>query len=435
MKRVAIATLGCKTNQFESAAMSEQFQKAGYRMVPFTEPADIYVVNSCTVTARTDAETRRLIRRARRLNPQARIVATGCYAQVAPGELERMPEVDSVLGNREKQDIAGLVEAGESRISDISAEQTAEPLPLSSFAEHTRAFLQAQNGCNSFCAYCIVPFARGRSRSVPLDDVLQGVRELAANGYREVVLTGIHLGAYGLDLSPRHSLAGLVRRIADEGAVPRLRIGSVEPNELSDELIGLMAASEVICPHVHLPLQSGSDTVLHRMGRRYTARFFSDLVARVTAALPDAFIGADVIAGFPGETDEEFLETLHLVEELPFSDLHVFPFSRRAGTKAAGMPAQVPADVVRGRGERLRNAAVMKKGAFLQRFIGRTLPVLGQTGQPETGRIRGLSRNYLQVDYAASEELVNREAAVVIERIRDGVLLGRLAGLWGEQHS
>jgi len=427
MKRVAIATLGCKTNQFESAAMTEQFQRAGYSVVPFTEPADIYVVNSCTVTARTDAETRRLIRRARRLNPLARVVATGCYAQVAPGELERMPEVDSVLGNREKRDIAGLVEAGESRVSDIGAERTAGPLELSSFAEHTRAFLQAQNGCNSFCAYCIVPFARGRSRSVPLDDMLKGVRDLAANGYREVVLTGIHLGAYGLDLSPRLSLAGLVRRIVDERLVPRLRIGSVEPNELSDELLGLMASSDVICPHLHLPLQSGSDTVLQRMGRRYTARFFRDLAARIAVALPDAFIGADVIAGFPGETGEEFRDTLQLVEEVPFSDLHVFPFSRRAGTRAAGMPGQVAATLVRERGERLREIAKVKKGVFLQRFVGHALPVLGQTWHPETGCIKGLSRNYIQVEYPASQNLVNREVAVLVERIREGRAMGRLA--------
>jgi len=426
MKRVAIATLGCKTNQFESAAMTEQFRKAGYCVVPFTEPADIYVVNSCTVTARTDAETRRLIRRARRLNPQARVVATGCYAQVAPGELERMPEVDSVLGNREKRDIAGLVAAGESRVSDIAAERAAGPLELTSFAEHTRAFLQAQNGCNSFCAYCIVPYARGRSRSVPLDDVLKGVRDLAANGYREVVLTGIHLGAYGLDLSPRLSLADLVRRIADERLVPRLRIGSVEPNELSDELLGLMAASDVVCPHVHLPLQSGNDAVLHRMGRRYTARFFRELVAKISAALPDVFIGADVIAGFPGETGEEFLETLHLVEEVPFSDLHVFPFSRRAGTRAAGMPDQVAANIIRERGERLREAAKAKKSAFLHRFAGRTLQVLGQQWHPETGSIVGLSRNYIQVEYPASESLVNREVAVLIERIEGGRAQGRL---------
>jgi len=407
--------------------MTEQFRKAGYCVVPFTEPADIYVVNSCTVTARTDAETRRLIRRARRLNPQARVVATGCYAQVAQGELERMPEVDSVLGNREKRDITGLVEAGESRVSDIGAEQAVEPLELTSFAEHTRAFLQAQNGCNSFCAYCIVPFARGRSRSVPLDDVLKGVRELAANGYQEVVLTGIHLGAYGLDLSPQRSLADLVRRIAEERLVPRLRIGSVEPNELSDELIGLMAASDAICPHVHLPLQSGSDSVLHRMGRRYTARFFRDLAARIDAALPDAFIGADIIAGFPGESDEEFRETLLLVEELPFSDLHVFPFSRRAGTRAAAMSGQIPANVVRERGERLREAAAMKKGSFLQRFCGRVLPVLGQGWDQESGCIRGLSRNYIQVEFPASEGLVNREAAVRFERVNCGRVLGRLA--------
>lgn len=427
MKRVAIATLGCKTNQFESAAMTEQFQKAGYHVVPFTEPADIYVVNSCTVTARTDAETRRLIRRARRLNPAARIVATGCYAQVAPGELERMPEVDSVLGNREKRDIAGLVETGGSRVSDIAAERAAGPLELTSFAEHTRAFLQAQNGCNSFCAYCIVPYARGRSRSVPLADVLKGVRDLAANGYQEVVLTGIHLGAYGLDLSPRLSLADLVQRIADERLVPRLRIGSVEPNELSDELLGLMANSGTICPHLHLPLQSGSDTVLHRMGRRYTAGFFLNLVTRITSTLPDAFIGADVIAGFPGETDKEFLETLQLVEEAPFSDLHVFPFSRRAGTRAAGMAGQVSANVIRERGERLREAAAVKKAAFLQRFTGRALPVLGQTWHSEVGHIRGLSRNYIQVEYLAPQNLVNREVSVRIEHIHGGRVLGRLA--------
>jgi len=428
MKRVAIATLGCKTNQFESAAMSEQFLKAGYCVVPFTEPADIYVVNSCTVTARTDAETRRLIRRARRLNPMSRVVATGCYAQVAQGELELMPELDSVLGNLEKADIAGLVEAGESRVSDIGAEQAeAGPLELSSFAEHTRAFLQAQNGCNSFCAYCIVPFARGRSRSVPLEDVLRGVRELAANGYQEVVLTGIHLGAYGLDLSPTRSLADLVRRIAEERLVPRLRLGSVEPNELSDELLGLMAASDAICPHVHLPLQSGSDSVLHRMGRRYTAQFFRELAARINGLLPDAFIGADVIAGFPGETDEEFRETLLLVEELSFSDLHVFPFSLRAGTRAAGMAGQVPANVIRVRGEQLREAAAMKKALFLQRFRSRVLPVLGQGRDPESGLMRGLSRNYIQVEYPAPEGLINREAAVRIEHIHGGRALGSLA--------
>jgi len=417
MKRVAITTLGCKTNQFESAAMGEQFTKAGYTIVPFTEQADIYVINSCTVTARTDAETRRLARRARRLNPDARIVATGCYAQVAPEELEQLPEVDSVLGNREKQDIIALVETGESRVSDINAERVVEPLALSSFAEHTRAFLQAQNGCDSFCAYCIVPYARGRSRSVPMNDVVQGIRNLAANGYREVVLTGIHLGAYGLDLPIPTSLTDLLWRIDTERVVERLRIGSVEPNEVGGELLALMARSEIICPHLHLPLQSGSDTVLERMGRRYTANFFRELTARITAVLPNTFIGADVIAGFPGETEAEFSETVCLVEELPFSDLHVFPYSRRPGTKAAHLPDQVADSVIKERAERLRNIAAAKKRAFLTRNLGKELRVLVQGHDARSGLCRGLTRNYLTVAFAGEKEMVNREVVVRVKEM------------------
>ena len=420
MKRVAITTLGCKTNQFESAAMNEQFQKAGYSVVPFSESADIYVVNSCTVTAKTDAETRRLIRRARRMNPQARIIATGCYAQVAPGDLERMPEVDSVFGNREKQDITQLVEAGESRVSDIAAERTSGPLKLESFAEHTRAFLQAQNGCNSFCAYCIVPYARGRSRSVPLEDVLEGVRNLATNGYQEVVLTGIHLGAYGLDLATRSSLTELVRRIDSEHLVPRLRIGSVEPNELSDELLAVMAQSRIICPHLHLPLQSGSDNVLSRMGRNYTTVFFQELMSRINASLPDAFIGADVIAGFPGESEDEFSETLRLVKALPFSDLHVFPFSRRPGTKAADLPDQVAAYVIKERAEKLRKVAMEKKKLFLKRFVEKELRVLVQGYDDKKGLCRGLSRNYITASFAGNSQMINREISVIANGMGSG---------------
>ncbi len=412
MKRVAIATLGCKTNQFESASMIEQFERSGYSIVPFTQPADIYVVNSCTVTARTDAETRRLIRRARRLNPHARIVATGCYAQVAPGELEQMPEVDSVLGNLEKQDIIAMVESGESGVSDIAAQQTAGPLKLESFAEHTRAFLQVQNGCNSFCSYCIVPYARGKSRSVEISDVLDGIRKLADNGYQEVVLTGIHLGAYGLDLARKSSLTELVRQIDSKTLVPRLRIGSVEPNELTDELLTLMSGSRIICPHLHLPLQSGSDAVLKRMGRRYTGFFFRELMARISAALPQAFIGADVIAGFPGESADEFSETLQLVEELSFSDLHVFPYSRRPGTKAADLAGQVAGSIIKKRAELLRNTAAEKKTGFLMKQVGRELQVLMQGYDAKTGVCRGLSRNYVNVRFSGSAELKNHEVAI-----------------------
>jgi len=424
MKRVAITTLGCKTNQFESAAMTEKFEQSGYRIVPFSSEADIYIINSCTVTARTDAETRRLIRRARRLNPQARIVATGCYAQVAPGELEQLPELDSVVGNREKQDIVALAESGESRISDISTEREAGPLRLESFAEHTRAFLQAQNGCNSFCSYCIVPYARGRSRSVPLEDVLQGVRDLAANGYQEVVLTGIHLGAYGLDLTPPTSLTELVRRIDAGQLVKRLRIGSVEPNEVTDELLELMADSKTICPHLHLPLQSGSDTVLKRMGRHYTSDFFRTLVAKIHTHLPEAFIGADVIAGFPGESEEEFADTLQLINELPFSDLHVFPYSKRSGTKAADMPGQVPPDRIKNRAENLRHLAEQKKQHFLQQQVGRELNVLVQGYDAKTRRCRGLAENYVTVLCAGTQDMKNTLRQICINEIDNGMALG-----------
>jgi threonylcarbamoyladenosine tRNA methylthiotransferase MtaB len=414
MKRVAISTLGCKTNQFESAAMIEQLQSAGYHIVPFSEASDIYIINSCTVTARTDAETRRLIRRARRLNPHSRIIATGCYAQVAPGDLESMPELDCVLGNREKQNISSLVESSGHSVADIAAISHAEPLTLTSFAEHTRAFLQIQNGCNSFCSYCIVPYARGRSRSVTPDDALRGIRDLAANGFKEIVLTGIHLGAYGLDLPSQTTLTGLIHTINNAATIPRLRIGSIEPNEVSDELIRLMALSESICPHLHLPLQSGSDKVLKRMGRPYTAALFRDLVGKISAAMPDAFIGADVIAGFPGESEEEFNETVRLLEELPFSDLHVFPYSSRPGTRAAEMPRHVAAQIIKERAARLRSIAEIKKREFLQRLIGRELQVLVQGRDEKTGVCNGLSRNYSAVSFGGGKSLVNEEVLVKI---------------------
>ena len=429
MKRVAISTLGCKTNQFESAAMIEQLTAAGYLVVPFTEPSDIYIVNSCTVTARTDAETRRLIRRARRLNPASRIVATGCYAQVAPGELEKMPELDCVLGNQEKQNISDLLESAHHSVSDITAISVAEPLKLTSFAEHTRAFLQIQNGCNSFCAYCIVPYARGRSRSVRTADILQGVRDLAANGFKEVVLTGIHLGAYGLDLPSPTSLTALVQKIEADSIVPRLRIGSIEPNEVSEELLTLMSTSKIICPHLHLPLQSGSDSVLKRMGRPYTAALFRDLVVRISTAIPDAFIGADVIAGFPGETEDEFEETVQLCEELPFSDLHVFPYSSRPGTRASGMPGHLPAHIVTERAARLRGIAKRKKAEFLGRFVGKEIEVLVQGYNDKSDVCRGLSRNYIPASFPGGKSRVNEEVSVMITGCNGDVCTGSPAGM------
>jgi threonylcarbamoyladenosine tRNA methylthiotransferase MtaB len=343
---------------------------------------------------------------------------------VAPGELENMPEIDCVLGNQEKLGISSLLESTGRSVADITQIAHIEPLKLTSFAEHTRAFLQIQNGCNSFCSYCIVPFARGRSRSVATDDILQGMRDLAAKSFKEVVLTGIHLGAYGLDLPSPTTLTVLVRQIDAEQIVPRLRVGSIEPNEVSEKFLSLMATSGSICRHLHLPLQSGSDAVLSRMGRGYTSIFFRDLIAQITVTMPDAFIGADVIAGFPKETEAEFTETVSLLEELPFSDLHVFPYSSRPGTRAAGMPGHLPDRVVTERAARLRGIATVKKAAFLKRFTGAELSVLVQGFNEKTGICRGLSRNYINVSFPGTKALVNNEVAITMESCNGDVCSG-----------
>ncbi len=429
MKKVAITTLGCKTNQFESAAMTEALGRDGYQLVPFAEGADIYIVNTCTVTAKTDAESRRLIRRACRWNPDAKIVVTGCYAQLSASDLKDLPGVALVMGNREKGGVAELLrqlDSGVARVevADIGAERQMEPLPLESFAEHTRAFLQVQNGCNCFCTYCIVPYARGRSRSVPFAEVLQGIRRLGESGFREVVLTGIHLGAYGLDLEPKAELLELLRAVELEGMVERLRVGSVEPNEVSTEFIHFLASSRHTCPHLHLPLQSGSATVLERMGRRYAPETVRELVSSLLEAVPDMAIGFDVIAGFPGESDEEHRATCELIDSLPVAYLHVFPYSSRPGTKAAAMPGHLPPSVIKSRAEELRLLGEGKKRAFAGRFVGRELPVLVQ-GKADGGRVSGLSRNYLSVSFAAPSDSRGEEISVRITGVNeDGSCLG-----------
>ncbi|BDV44092.1 tRNA (N(6)-L-threonylcarbamoyladenosine(37)-C(2))-methylthiotran sferase MtaB [Geotalea uraniireducens] len=429
MEKVAITTLGCKINQFESAAICESLDREGFQLVPFEEAADIYVINTCTVTARTDAESRRLVRRALRRNPAARVVVTGCYAQVAPEELSVLPGVTLVVGNSEKRGLVELLKEAspaQVHVTDISRERTAAGLILESFAEHTRAFLQVQNGCDAFCSYCIVPYARGRNRSVPPDEALAGVRSFAGRGFQEVVLTGIHLGSYGTDLEPPTSLLALLEAIERQQLVPRLRIGSVEPNEVSDDLIAWLARSTTACPHLHLPLQSGDDRVLARMNRHYSAVSFRGVVTRLVAALPDICIGCDVIVGFPGETEEEFAATRTLVEELPIAYLHVFPYSRRPGTPAAGMAGQVDGAVIRRRAAELRDVAERKKRAYYERFVGRELAVLVQDGSD--GVVTGLSRNYIPVTFAGEPTLINREVAVRATGMTTDGMMGVIAG-------
>jgi threonylcarbamoyladenosine tRNA methylthiotransferase MtaB len=429
-RTVAIATLGCKTNQFESAAMEERLKEAGFEVIPFEAGAALVIVNTCTVTAATDSQSRNLIRRARRINPVCRVVVTGCYAQVDPEALRRIPGVAVVLGNAEKKDFLRYLETEGSEplvsVSDIATEKEAVPLSLTTFSERSRAFLQIQNGCDAYCSYCIIPYSRGRSRSVLPDEILVQVRTLADSGYPEVVLTGIHIGGYGTDLSPSTSLLDLVQRIEAETSVLRLRLGSVEPTEIPDQLIEQMADSTILCPHFHIPLQAGSDEVLRRMNRHYDTRFFRQLIERIHGRIPDAAIGLDLITGFPGETEAEFSSTLRLIEELPISHLHVFPFSRRPGTPAASMPDQLPGDLIKARAAQLREVGAQKHRRFAGRFIGTVLDLVVEGGG-DHGRCRGISPNYLAVRFAGGEELQGQRVAVKITGWADGILSGELA--------
>lgn len=427
MKRISFVTLGCKTNQFESAAMADAAHKEGLLIVPAHEQADIVVINTCTVTARTDAESRRLVRRARRENPGARIVVAGCYSQLDPETFRDFPGVSLIIGNSEKRELMDLLRETETgqqvKVSDISREETAAPLIIESFAEHTRAFMQVQNGCNSRCAYCIVPHVRGRSRSVPPESALEGIRAFAKQGFREVVLTGIHLGAYGLDLEPSSSLFDLVAQAERDRIVPRLRLGSIEPTEIPDDLIQLLATAETICPHFHIPLQSGDDGVLAAMNRPYTTGFFREVAEKLATAVPGVFIGTDIIAGFPSETDTDFQKGYDFLKSLPLAAFHVFPFSPRQGTPAAAMAGKVPAGVIKERAEALRKLSEEKKRKFFEGFLGRELDVLIQE-EGKNGALKGLSRNYIPVTLPAGSAVLNSEVKVKITAMEKDFVRG-----------
>ncbi len=426
---VSIVTLGCKTNQFESAAMAEQLRQAGFRQVAFEAGAELVIVNTCTVTAATDTQSRKLIRRARRFNPQARIVVTGCYAQIDPQQLNRLPGVSLVIGNQEKgkllECLADNSEAGQIRVADIRNSQVVEPLSLTGFEQRSRAFVQIQNGCDAFCSYCIIPYARGRSRSVLTADIISQIEKLTANGYPEIVLTGIHIGHYGQDLKPQTDLLTLLKRIEQSGFSGRLRLGSVEPTELPEDLYKYVIESNWICPHFHIPLQAGDDEVLQRMNRHYSTGFFASLLDNIHRLSPDAAIGLDVITGFPGESDAQFERTCRFLEHLPFSHLHVFPFSKRAGTPAAEMTGQLSAALIKERAAMLREIGVQKQQNYLDRFIHAQLELVLEGGEVD-GLRKGLSQNYLPVRIPADSAQPGELCSVAIDGLHNDGLIGQV---------
>ena len=431
--RVAITTLGCKVNQYESAAIGEALSQRGYTMVPFSATADCYIINTCTVTARTNYQSRQIIRQAIRKNPEAVVVVTGCYAQTASAEIAEIPGVTLIAGHSEKEQIPDLIghllkNQLEVRVGNIQETRQFSSLELTRFQDHTRAFLKIQDGCNAWCSYCIVPSARGRSRSLAADKVMENLTRLGRTGYREVVLTGIHLGAYGHDFSPTFSLVDLLHKVEEQRPVERLRLSSIEPTEISDDLISLLQRSALLCPHLHIPLQSGDDAILSRMKRHYTASFFKTLLEKLSASIPDLAIGIDVIAGLPGEDDTAFEHTVQLIEALPVSYLHVFPYSVRSGTPAAGMPNQVPPDEKKKRAEILRNLGNRKREAFARRFQDRCLRVLVEKRRERKSNLmKGFSDNYLPILLTNSDiSQVNQLVNVRIEGIDGTRILGRI---------
>ena len=424
--KFSILTLGCKVNQYESEALEKALSDKGCvsvdprdirgeRLPPELAP-DVCVINTCTVTQKAAMQSRQAIRRAIRANPDAVVVVTGCYAQTRPEEIAEIQGVHFIRGHSEKNAIADL-------IGSLPEKKTASPriercrtadfkvfqdMPETPVASRTRSFLKIQDGCDQFCTYCIVPHARGRSRSLAPERVLDKIRTIRQAGCREVVLTGIHLGAYGKDLEKESSLYELLVKIRDLDTIDRVRISSIEPNELTEDIVALAADWPGFCPHFHIPLQSGDDGVLERMHRPYTRDFFRRLVANIKEKLPHAAIGADCLIGFPGETEAAFEYTRRLIEELPVSYLHVFPFSARQGTPAWKFPGKVPDREIKGRCAIMRDIGNRKKKDFYESFVGQQLEALVEERRdPESDMLRGMSANYIPVSMQGPDRWKN----------------------------
>ena len=428
MKTVALHTLGCKLNFTETATLGRQFQSRGFRVVELSEPADVVVLNTCSVTERAERECRQLIRRARRISPAATIVVTGCFAQLRPAEIASIPGVDLVLGTEEKtrllEHLHGLKLGKHPAIAVTDVKSFGPDTAVASsagFADRTRAFLKIQDGCDYHCSFCTIPGARGESRSVPVQEVLEEARRVAKDGYREIVLTGVNVGDYGRKIGT--SFLELLSRLAAPKLLKRIRVSSIEPNLLDEPLLEFWLSEPALCKHFHIPLQSGSDPVLRTMRRRYQKARYGDQVRRIKSASPDAGIGADVLVGFPGETEKEYEETAMFLADLPISYLHVFPYSERPGTDAAGLGHSVPMRTRLERAERLRMLGVRKRGLFNASQVGTTQTVLVES-IVDAHRRTGLTGSYLRVEFSDESVRPNDIVEVVITGSDEGRCYG-----------
>ena len=438
--RVGLANVGCKLNAYEVEAFKFDLDRRGFEIVPFHAAADVYVVNTCTVTGSGDADSRKLVRRATRANPGATVVATGCYAQRRPEDL-KSAGANLIVGNGDK---AGLVDQLERFLAGESI-----PLAPSSPAPHTDTFLsidglveqgrtrgtvQIQDGCSEHCTYCIIPSVRGTGVSRPLEETVEQARRMAAAGYRELALTGVHSGSYGMDRGEPNGLVGLLRALEEIEPLQRIRLNSIEPGYVSDELLRFAAQSTKLCRHFHIPLQSGDNRVLRRMGRRYTGSHYSERVERIKCLMPDCAIGTDVMVGFPGETEEEFERTHRLLTGLPISYLHVFPFSTRPGTAAEKLREQHSAETKKERSRRLLTLGDHKRLEFHRRFLGRPLEILVEDRVDKATGLRvGMSDNYVKVLFEGDEIQTNQIISVVVTAAREQLVLGQLQSGAGDQ--
>ncbi len=440
---VSIKTLGCKVNQFESETLACQLDQAGLEIAGQSDETgsdglDICIINTCTVTHKAAMQSRQAIRQAIRANPRATVVVTGCLAQIDSDNIHKIEGVDYVVGHSDKIRIPQILQKPlqlRLKHAAIPSENqlTSDSIPLPfSFGARTRPFLKIQDGCNAFCTYCIVPYARGRQRSMPRENVIASLDQIKAAGYHEAVLTGIHLGSYGRDLTPKTSLSQLLAQLHERQTIDQIRLSSIEPLEITEELIAILAKASVrpghICRHIHVPLQSGDDTVLKRMGRPYDRQEFIECIKAIQQSLPHAAIGVDVMLGFPGETERAYQNTRELLDELPLAYLHVFPFSPRTGTPASQYPDKVPGDIIKQRCQEIRALGHVKRRAFFARHVDTEVELLVETTpDAHSGHLKGVTSNYIKVLLEYRPGIKNTFQRVHLEGIHDAqTMMGRI---------
>lgn len=418
---------GCKVNQYETNAMIQKFIEHNYEIVDFEEKADIYVINTCTVTNMSDRKSRQILRRVKKVNPDSILVVVGCYVQVGKEKLEKIEDIDIILGNNEKNDIVKYVENYKEKrenISDVMHQKEFVDFGSVTYTNKTRATIKIQDGCDRFCTYCIVPYARGRVRSRQLNNIIEEVRKIAKRGIKEVIVTGIHIASYGKDFNYKITLIDVLEEINKIDGIERIRIGSLEPTIMDEEFLERLSKLEKVCNHFHLSLQSGCTSVLKRMNRKYTADEFKESVKLLRTYYPDAMLTADVIVGFPGETEKEFEETYKFLEEIKFYRMHIFKYSQRNGTKAAVMPNQVDGNIKEERSNKLIKLSDQIQNDYNQKYIGKEVEVLFE--EKENEYIKGHTNNFIVVKVKKETDLENKIKKVKIVGVENQELVGKI---------